>query len=363
MAMAGSDPKTPGTIRVLVCDDSLVAREMLVQILSSDPGIEVVGECANGREAVKRTAELLPDLVTMDIHMPVMDGVTAVEQIMAYSPTPILVVSSSVHGEGVGMAFDALSAGALEVMKKPEPIDWADLGRIGRQIIRTVKILSRVPVVTHVRGKTHAARPVPAGGSRRLVPRSPGGVSLVAIGSSTGGPSALAAVLGALPSKLPVPVLVAQHIAEGFVSGLVEWLDANCAIAVAEARDGEELEPGCAYFAPTSHNAAVEGLTMRFVEKGRRQLYVPSADILFASVAAEHREHGLGVLLTGMGADGADGLRLMRDTGATTIAQDEVTSVVWGMPRAAVEAEAASVVLPLLEIGPRVASLVAGRKG
>ena len=346
---------------MLVCDDSVVAREMLVQILSSDPAIEVVGQCVNGREAVKRTAELRPDLVTMDIHMPVMDGLAATEQIMAFSPTPILVVSSSVHGEGIGMAFDALAAGALEVMKKPEPVDWADLGRIGRQIIRTVKILARVPVVTHVRGK-YARRSGPsAPGPRGLVPKSVGGVSLVAIGSSTGGPSALAAVLGALPADLAVPVVVAQHIAEGFVPGLVRWLDDTCQITVAEAVEGAQLEPGTVYFAPTSANVVVEGLTTRFLATGRRQLYIPSADALFTSVAAEHRAQGLGVLLTGMGADGADGLRLMRDAGATTIAQDESSSVVWGMPKAAVEAEAASVVLPLSEIGPRIAARVAGR--
>jgi two-component system, chemotaxis family, protein-glutamate methylesterase/glutaminase len=356
------DASTRGPIRVLVCDDSVVAREMLVQILDSDPEIQVVGQCVDGAEAVRRVAELQPDLVTMDIHMPVMDGLTATEQIMAFTPTPILVVSSSVHGEGVGRAFDAMTAGALEVMKKPEPIDWADLGRIGRQIIRTVKILARVPVITHVRGKgtAKAAAALEAEKRRTLAPRSPGGVSLVAIGSSTGGPSALAAVLGALPASLPVPVVVAQHIAEGFVPGLVNWLATTCDIGVAEAHDGTELAAGTAYFAPTDSNLIVEGVTAHTVPTGDR-LYVPSADVLFSSVATEHRNHGLGVLLTGMGADGADGLRLMREQGAATIAQDEDTSVVWGMPGAAVQCDAAAEVLPLTAIGPRIARLVAGR--
>jgi two-component system chemotaxis response regulator CheB len=345
-------------IRVLVCDDSLVAREMLTQILSSDADIEVVGTCRDGEEAVARTADLEPDLVTMDIHMPRLDGVAATEQIMAYTPTPILVVSSSVHGEGVGRAFDALEAGALEVLKKPEPAEWADMGRIGRRMIRTVKILARVHVVRHPKGRRRPGRvaggEVGAGGARRRGP----GISLVAIGSSTGGPSALSSVLGALPARFPVPVVVAQHIAEGFIPGLVEWLSGTCRIGIQAALDGEELAAGTVYFAPTGANLVVEGGTARFAERAPRQVYVPSADDLFASVAAEHGRHAVGVLLTGMGADGAKGLKALRETGATTIAQDEASSVVWGMPRAAVEGGAAAEVLPVSAIGPRVAAIV-----
>ncbi len=348
-------------VRVLVCDDSLVAREMLTQILSSDPEIEIVGTCSDGLEAVARTAELQPDLVTMDIHMPRLDGVGATEQIMTYSPTPILVVSSSVHGEGVGRAFDAIEAGALEVMKKPEPAEWADLARIGRRMIRTVKILARVRVTYHPR----ARRTMPAGTSAARVParRRQSSIALVAIGSSTGGPSALAAVLGSLPKGIGVPVVVAQHIAEGFVPGLVEWLGTQCKVGVAAAEDGAELAAGCAYFAPTGSNLVVEGMTIRFAERAPRQLYVPSADDLLHSVAVSHGADAVGVLLTGMGADGAQGLKAMRDAGATTIAQDEASSVVWGMPRAAVEAGAAGEVLPLAAIGPRVAALVAAANG
>jgi two-component system, chemotaxis family, protein-glutamate methylesterase/glutaminase len=344
-------------IRVLVCDDSLVAREMLTEILGSDAEIQVVGVCRDGQDAVAKAAELAPDLVTMDIHMPGLDGVRATEQIMAYTPTPILVVSSSVHGEGVGRAFDALEAGALEVMRKPEPAEWADMARIGRRMIRTVKILARVQVVRHPKGRRVArvaGGEVGAGGARKRGP----GISLVAIGSSTGGPTALSSVLGALPAKLPVPVVVAQHIAEGFVPGLVEWLAGACSIVVRAAEDGEELAPGYAYFAPTGANLVVRGSAVHFAERAPRQLYVPSADDLFASVAAEHGHHAVGVLLTGMGTDGAKGLKALRETGATTIAQDEASSVVWGMPRAAVEAGAASEVLPVSAIGPRVAAIV-----
>jgi two-component system chemotaxis response regulator CheB len=170
---------TPDRIRVVVIDDSLVAREMLAQILASDTGIEVVGMATNGREGAEMVERLRPDLATMDIHMPEMDGLAATERIMAYTPTPILVVSSSVYGEGMGRAFDALTAGALEVVKKPEARDWADLERIGRAIIRSVKVLSRVHVVTHIAGRqgSHAAAPaVPA-------PAGLGKIALVAISS------------------------------------------------------------------------------------------------------------------------------------------------------------------------------------
>jgi two-component system chemotaxis response regulator CheB len=326
---------------------------MLSQILSSDPDIEIVGQCRDGLEAVAAVAELKPDLVTMDIHMPRLDGVAAIEQIMAYDPVPILVVSSSVHGEGVGRAFDALSAGALEVMKKPEPAEWADLGRIGRRMIRTVKILARVQVVRHPRARR---RPVGPGRDAAGAPRRK--VRIVAIGSSTGGPSALVSVLGAFSKDFPVPVVVAQHIAEGFIPGLVEWLGNNCPASVKAADDGEALVAGSVYFAPTGRNLVVDGMTARFVDKAPRQLYVPSADDLLASVAEQHGRGAVGVLLTGMGADGSKGLHAMRVAGATTIAQDEATSVVWGMPRAAVEAGAACEVLPLGAIGPRVAAIV-----
>ncbi|MDP2234781.1 MAG: chemotaxis protein CheB, partial [Actinomycetota bacterium] len=240
-------PAAPKT-RVLIADDSLVAREMLAQILGSDPAIEVVGMARDGAEAVEMTANLRPDLITMDIHMPRLDGLKATEKIMAYTPTPILVVSSSVYGEGMGRAFDALSSGALEVIKKPEPRDWAELDRIGREVIRKVKVLSRVRVITHIAGRREERV---ANGRLRDASRKADARTIVAIGSSTGGPSALLDVLGRLPADLPVPVVIAQHIAEGFIPGLVSWLDAGCKITIKAAEDGEQTRSGVAYFAPT----------------------------------------------------------------------------------------------------------------
>jgi two-component system chemotaxis response regulator CheB len=343
-------------IRVVIVDDSLVAREMLAQILSSDPSIEIVGQAKDGKEGTEMVARLTPDLVTMDIHMPKMDGLAAVEHIMAYTPTPILVVSSSVYGAGTGRAFDALKLGALEVMKKPEPRDWEDLQRIGKEIIRKVKMLSRVKVITHLSGRKRAERrPVapiaPVGHAGRRGP------TLVAIGSSTGGPSALMTVLSGLPKDFPVPVLIAQHIADGFIPGLVEWLGGGCTIKVEEAVDGAAPLPGTAYLAPTGRNLEFDGAVMRFAKPGHGQLYIPSADTLFFSVAESLKARAVGVILTGMGNDGAKGLKAMHDGGAPTVAQDEATSTVWGMPRAAAEMGAASAVLPIESVGPEILRL------
>lgn len=341
-------------IRVVIADDSLVAREMLAQILSSDPDIEVVGQAKDGQEAVELVGQLRPDLVTMDIHMPRLDGLRATEQIMAFTPTPILVVSSSVHGEGMGRAFDALNLGALEVIKKPEPQDWADLERIGREVLRKVKILANVKVITHIRGRRDQREGVSAAG-----PSKGASKSIVAVGSSTGGPSALLSVFQCLPASFPVPILVAQHIADGFVPGLVEWLDAGCSVQIVCAREGDRPEAGVVYLAPTGSNMVIEGATLKFQDPGANQLYIPSADTLFESVARSFGKSSVGVLLTGMGADGAVGLKRMHDLGATTIAQDEETSTVFGMPKAAIDLGAADRVLPVGGIGAALNAIFA----
>jgi two-component system chemotaxis response regulator CheB len=349
---------TQRRIRVVIVDDSLVAREMLAQILASDPEIEVVGQAKDGHEGADMVAALKPDLVTMDIHMPKMDGLAAVEHIMAYTPTAVLVVSSSVHGAGMGRAFDALALGALEVMKKPEPRDWEDLERIGRDIIRRVKLLSRVKVITHLSGRKHAGERRAVADSGEAFEPARVGRSLVAIGSSTGGPSALMTVLSSLPKDFPLPILIAQHIAEGFIPGLVEWLDGGCTISVRAAVDGEVPRAGSAYLAPTGRNLEFDGHAMRYAEPGPGQLYIPSADTLFSSVARTLGARAVGAILTGMGNDGARGLKEMRDAGAPTIAQDEETSTVYGMPKSAVELGAVAFVLPIQAIGAEIVRLV-----
>lgn len=344
-------------IRVLVVDDSLVPREMISQILNTDPNIEVIGTARNGKEAVEKTRALRPSLVTMDIHMPMMDGLEATEQIMAYHPTPILVVSSSVHGPGMGRAFDALDAGALEVMKKPEPKDWEDLESVGRDLIRRVKVLSRVKVITHIRGKRRdmsGALEAPARTVR---------VEAIAIGSSTGGPSALMTILSSLPAELPATILIAQHIADGFVPGLVAWLNTASLLTIEVAEAGAAPKPGTAYMAPTGRNMVLRDGRIEFETPAEGQLYIPSADTLFDSVLRQYGVRSMGVLLTGMGADGARGLKNMRDAGCSTIAQDEATSTVFGMPRAAIEIGAAGKVLPIEAVSEGVLEAVAESGG
>jgi len=273
---------------------------------------------------------------------------------MAYNPTPILVVSSSVHGEGIGKAFDALDLGALEVIKKPEPRDGADLDRIGRDVISKVRILANVRVITHLRGRQRPpAVPLPSVDPRDATR------TIVAIGSSTGGPSALLGVLARLPQGFPVPIVIAQHIAEGFVPGLVSWLDAACRIHIAAASEGVAMEPGTAYFAPTGANMVVEGATLHFQAPGKGQLYIPSADTLFESVARTHGARAVGVIMTGMGADGAEGLKLMRNAGAATIAQDEASCTVFGMPKSAIDIGAAQYVVSLTSLAEKIEELIA----
>jgi len=253
----------------------------------------------------------------------------------------------------VGSAFDALALGALEVIKKPEPRDWEDLERIGREVIRKVKVLSNVRVITHIRGRREQREAQTA-----RVAGVVGGRSIVAIGSSTGGPSALLALLGRLPEDLKVPVVVAQHIADGFVPGLVGWLNAGCAINVVLAEEGVRPDPGVAYFAPTGANMVVDSGIIRFREPGKGQLYIPSADTLFESIARCYGKRSVAVLLTGMGADGAEGMKHLHELGAATIAQDEATCTVFGMPKAAIDLGAAERVLPVHEIAAAVVEAV-----
>ncbi|GAB4280467.1 MAG: chemotaxis-specific protein-glutamate methyltransferase CheB [Coriobacteriia bacterium] len=345
-------------IRVVIVDDSLVPREMLRQILSSDPDIEVVGVARDGKEGVEMVRELRPDLVTMDIHMPVMDGLEATEIIMAEAPTPILVVSTSVHGEGIGRAFDALGAGALDVMKKPEPRDWEDMEKVGRDLISRVKLLSRVKVITHIRGKRRERAAAKAEAAADAILAPTGEVELVAVGSSTGGPSSLLAILGTLGPDFPVPIVIAQHIADGFVGGLAGWLNAASPLEVKVAEEGERLVAGKVYLSQTGVNLEVRAMRAAYSEPEPRQLYVPSVDHLFRSVLREFGKRAVGVILTGMGSDGAQALKMLKDVGAPTIAEDESTCTVFGMPKAAVDLGAAGAVLRAEQIATELNRLV-----
>jgi two-component system chemotaxis response regulator CheB len=335
--------------RVLVADDSLTTRRLLVDALAADADLQVVGEAADGRAAARLCAELAPDVVTMDVVMPLLTGVAATAEIMARCPTPILVVSATQHGEALS-SFDALAAGAVDVLEKPggtESVEaWAD------RLRASVKRAARIPVISRPRARRPPASGAGAseGDDRPEVARR-----LVAIGASTGGPAAVATILRALPRAFPLPVLLVIHIGPLFASTLAEWLDGVSALRVRTAVDGEPLPAvGAArvLVAPPDRHLLVERGLVRLGRGPERQACRPSVDELFESVAREVATAAVGCLLTGMGVDGAEGLLAMRRAGAHTIAQDEATSTVFGMPGAAARTGAAARVLPVDRIAP-----------
>jgi len=338
-------PETPAAVdvRVLIVDDSAVVREVLKQMLESEQGVRVVGMAASGAEAVELTATLRPDLVTMDLMMPGMDGLEATARIMARHPTPVLFFSSYFDHDGMHSRFDALAAGALDVVEKPTLVPderWA--GQAGA-LVRKVKALARVPVVAHIRGSHVVAA------QRHRVPpatRLAGACDVVAIGVSSGGPRVVDEILSGLPEAFGLAILVVQHMAEGFMPGLIAWLQPRCHLPIKIAEEGDPILPGRVLFAPDFAHLVVtsaERVHLSTVDpvNGLR----PSVDVAFASIASVYKARAAGVVLTGMGADGAAGLLAIREAGGMTMVQDEASCVVFGMPRAAIERGAAQRVL------------------
>jgi two-component system, chemotaxis family, protein-glutamate methylesterase/glutaminase len=337
--------------RVLVAEDSVTVRKRLCEVLAGDPAIEVVGEAANGKEAVALCQALRPDVMTMDMMMPLMSGLSATEYIMAHCPTPILVVSSSTNRGELFKTYDALAAGAVDVLDKA-PADAAE-GAWEQQLVTLVKRVARIRVITHLRARQADRVPRAADPGRAAC-------RLVVLGASTGGPGAIVDVLRGLPAPLPVPMLVLLHINEPFGTAFAEWLDAQTPHRVRCARDGEPLAglAGQIVTAPPGRHLVVSEGVLRLTQEPPRHSCRPSVDRLFESVAAECGAAAAAGLLTGMGRDGAAGLLQIRQAGGVTIAQDEASSVVYGMPREAALLGAAGQVLPLAEIGPALARAV-----
>lgn len=344
-------------IRVLVAEDSLTVRKRLVEVLGQDPELLVVGEAADGKQAIELCQRLRPDVVTLDMMMPVMTGVAAAEYIMAFCPTPILVVSASMNRGELFRTYDALAAGALDVLDKPtggEP-DGAWEARL-----RTaVKLVSRIKVITHPKAKLSLG--VPPGAAPRAFPlrgaSSP--ARLVAIGGSTGSPGAVVEILRALPGDFAAPILLVIHINEPFGAAFAEWLDGQSALRVRYPRDGEPLALGGGprvLMAPPGRHLVLRGGALRLVAGPERHSCIPSVDVLFESLAAEVGPELVACLLTGMGRDGAEGLAAIRRAGGATIAQDEATCAVFGMPREAILLGAAEQVLPLPQIAAALAA-------
>jgi two-component system, chemotaxis family, protein-glutamate methylesterase/glutaminase len=343
-------------IRVLVVEDSPTVRHHLCEVLTAGAGIEIVGAAGSGHEAVELTHRLRPDVITMDIVLSGMSGLAATEQIMAHVPTPILVVSSADNRAEVFTTYDALAAGAVDVLDKPTA-DTPD-GEWERRLRSAVRVTSRVAVITHPRAKLTSLR-----GTAALSPALPGRVGderhLVAIGASTGGPAAVVDLLRAVPADLPVPILLVQHIGAAFASSYAEWLAGQTRHRVVCARDGEPVPAGRVTMAPGDRHLTVRDGRLQLSDGPERHSCRPSVDVLFESVAVAYPGAATGCLLTGMGRDGAAGLLAMRRAGCRTIAQDEASCVVYGMPREAVLLDAVDEVLSPAEMGRRLAERVA----
>ncbi len=337
-------------IRTLVAEDSITTRDLLVAILRSDPNVEVVGEAKDGVEAVEMTKQLRPHVVTMDIQMPRVDGFEATRRIMVEAPTPIVVVSASVDVRAVEVSMNALRAGALTVLAKPPGPGSPEFEEHAKRFLDTVKAMSQVKVVRRWPRPSDAMpiapRPIVAGTRARVV----------AIGASTGGPAALARIFTDLPGDFPLPILVVQHISNGFINGLASWLNTVSAIPVTIARDGEPLQPRTVYLAPDDGHLGVSA------DRGSISIrrtppiggFRPSVTHLFESVARAFGNASVALILTGMGVDGVDGLRAVRGAGGRIIGQDEESSVVFGMPGAAAAAGLVDVTLPLHAIAARL---------
>jgi two-component system, chemotaxis family, protein-glutamate methylesterase/glutaminase len=350
-------------LRVLVVDDSLTVRRRLCAVLSLDPDINVVAEASDGKHAIELCCELRPDVMTLDMMLPIMSGLAATEYIMAHCPTPILIVSSSTNRGEVSKTFDALAAGAVDVLEKPRG-DEAE-GEWERKFVSTVKLVSRIRVITHPRGLLSGLSRLPSERTRLPEAALSQAYRVVALGASAGGPRAIVAILRSLEAELPIPVLVVLHLGEQFGHAFAEWLQTETSHRVTYAQHGELLASigGKVVLAPPGRHLLVRGGRLHLTSEVERHSCRPSIDVLFESLARDCGAETLAGLLTGMGRDGAAGLLEIKKAGGYTISQDEASSVVYGMPREAVALGAAECVLPLAEIGPAIARLLAHTRG
>ena len=343
-------------IKVLIVEDSQVVRDFLTYILSSDPAIQVIGTASNGEEAIQAVRDKRPDVVTMDINMPKMDGFEATRIIMETTPTPIVIVSASWDPKEAERTFRAIEAGALAAVRRPVGVNHPDFKDQAKELIQTVKLMSEVKVIRRQSRIKHG-KVIPAGlAVNDLIP-STTDVKVVAIGASTGGPPVIEAILSGLPKDFRAPLLIVQHIAPGFVQGFADWITHSSRFPVKIAVQGESPLPGHAYVAPDGIHMGMDNsgrivLAKSEPENGLR----PSVSYLFRSVAEVFGKNIVGVLLTGMGKDGAYELKMMKEKGAITIAQDKESCVVYGMPGEAVNLNAATYVLS----PPKIAELLAG---
>lgn len=342
-------------IRVLLVDDSALVLTILKRMLSAAPEIQVVGTARDGREALELIPQLQPAVICTDLHMPVMDGLELTKEVMRTHPRPILVVSVSVQKENTQHIFRLLEAGAIDVCPKPRSGLVSEYAQLTQELVGKIKILADVVVrkprnVSSVPASPDTVQPVCTG---------PAAVRIVAIGASTGGPQALQTILTALPSDFRAPVLCVQHISDGFLRGLVDWLASQCRLKVQIAQSGELPLPGTIYFPPERTHLEIDarGRLMASLApplEGHR----PSVTVTLRSIARYYGSAAVGVLLTGMGQDGAAGMQAIAQVSGITIAQDEASCVVFGMPKQAIALGAVQYVLPVNDIAPTLNQLL-----
>lgn len=342
-------------IRVLIAEDSVTIRELLVTVLRADPEIEIVGTVKNGRDAIQQVKRLRPDVVTMDVNMPELDGFEATKRIMIETPTPIVIISASVDVRDVKISMNALCAGALALLEKPPGMDSPHFKEAIAHLISTVKAMAGVKVIRH-----WPMRAVPQRSPRAANTPPSAQVRGIAVAASTGGPAALARILGDLPAQFPVPILIVQHITGGFVDGLASWLNTACALKVQVAKNGDPLAPSTVYLAGDGAHMGVSPNSRIKLDDARPiNGFRPSATYLFESVGKVFGPSAVAVILTGMGQDGVEGLRAVRTTGGRVVAQDESSSIVFGMPGAAIAQGLVDNVLPVYSIGEWLTAMVA----
>ena len=344
-------------IRVLIVEDSAVVREFLLQIIAADPRLEVAGAVASAEEALPLLARLSPDVISLDIRLPGMQGVEATRRIMSERPTPIVVVSACSESDDLNLSMEALKAGALALVEKPAATTHRDYAALAERLCTQLAIMSEVKVVRQRRARAPLMDPPQPPRPARLVP-----YRMVAVAASTGGPAALMELLGGLGKDFPLPVLLVQHMTPGFLEGFGRWLAGVTPFRVQIVTDRQLIEPGTVYLAPAGRHLVADCVSS-WAEDGEPVWNQrPSGDVLFQSVARYAREASLGILLTGMGEDGARGLKEMRLAGGYTIAEHESTAAVYGMPAAGIRLGAACEALPLPAIAPRVLELVSPAK-
>jgi two-component system chemotaxis response regulator CheB len=356
--------KAQQRIRVLVIDDSAYNREAIVQMLESDPGIDVVGRATNGEEGLKEAMTLKPDIITLDLEMPKMDGFTFLRILMNRQPTPVIVISSYSRKQNV---FKALELGALDFIAKPTRYLSPELHKIRDEMLEKILMVRQLytsNIQMRVQERATVAE-VPKGAAE--VPSELPSMILVVVGASTGGPPALQTFLQMLPRDIPAAYLVAQHMPENFTRAFADRLNRYTSLEVCEASGGEDIEPGCVFVAPGGRNLTVTStdgsLECDVVDSRKGAKYVPSIDALFRSAAAVAGDRAVGILLTGMGSDGKEGIRAIKKAGGRTIAESEETAVIYGMPKEAIDSGVVDVVLRLDEIAGEVVRFAEQKSG